>query len=217
MQKLLTPRQKKAQETKDKILSAAVKLIEEYGFDALTIKNICESSGISNGSFFHYFKTKDDMLSYYLVKSRQEYVDRLPDKPSNGDFRQAVIDIYTDYVAYCKNAGIAFVSRYYSTRNQALNNHSPYAKERDIISYDDVLEELRNAQKNGFINDNLRPESISDDICAIIKGIIFDWCVSGGILDMAASVDRLLGIYFNGIVNDTYAQQFGYYKVKHNW
>ena len=34
-------------------------------------KNICEEAGVSNGSFYHHFKTKDDLLSYYIEDQPQ--------------------------------------------------------------------------------------------------------------------------------------------------
>lgn len=44
---------------KDKLLAAARKLILERGFAAATVDRICESAGVTKGSFFHYFDDKD--------------------------------------------------------------------------------------------------------------------------------------------------------------
>lgn len=43
----------------------------EKGYEQLSIKNICEEAGVSNGSFYHHFKTKDDLLSYYIEEATQ--------------------------------------------------------------------------------------------------------------------------------------------------
>ena len=61
---------------------------------------ICEEAGVSNGSFYHHFKTKDDLLSYYIE-----------DQPSiDPDFARSaqecrgnevpVIHVYPNYVNY---------------------------------------------------------------------------------------------------------------------
>ena len=60
----LSKQQKKSQETKEKIFQAAKKILQKSGYEKLSIKNICEEAGVSNGSFYHHFKTKDDLLSY---------------------------------------------------------------------------------------------------------------------------------------------------------
>lgn len=62
----LTKQQQKSRETKKKIFNAAKNILQEKGYEALSIKNICEEAGVSNGSFYHHFKTKDDLLSYYI-------------------------------------------------------------------------------------------------------------------------------------------------------
>ena len=56
----------KSKETKEKIFQAAKEIIQKSGYENLSIKNICEKAGVSNGSFYHHFKTKDDLLSYYI-------------------------------------------------------------------------------------------------------------------------------------------------------
>ena len=50
----------------DPIFRAAKQILKKKGYEELSIKNICEEAGVSNGSFYHHFKTKDDLLSYYI-------------------------------------------------------------------------------------------------------------------------------------------------------
>ncbi len=58
--------QQKSLETKTRIFQAAKRILKKNGYENLSIKNICEEAGVSNGSFYHHFKTKDDLLSYYI-------------------------------------------------------------------------------------------------------------------------------------------------------
>ena len=66
MSEILSKQQLKSKETKAKIFRAAKHILQKHGYEALSIKNICEEAGVSNGSFYHHFKTKDDLLSYYI-------------------------------------------------------------------------------------------------------------------------------------------------------
>ena len=66
----LSKQQKKSMETKAKIFKAAKRILQRSGYETLSIKNICEEAGVSNGSFYHHFKTKDDLLSYYIEDQR---------------------------------------------------------------------------------------------------------------------------------------------------
>ena len=47
----LSKQQLKSKETKGRIFRAAKTILQEKGYEALSIKNICEEAGVSNGSF----------------------------------------------------------------------------------------------------------------------------------------------------------------------
>jgi TetR/AcrR family transcriptional repressor of nem operon len=50
---------KDPQSTKAKLLDAAEKLMLAKGFVATTVDEICEGAGVTKGSFFHHFESKD--------------------------------------------------------------------------------------------------------------------------------------------------------------
>lgn len=46
---------------KDEIISIAADLIHEYGYNNMGIKKILDEANIPKGSFYHYFKSKEDL------------------------------------------------------------------------------------------------------------------------------------------------------------
>jgi len=48
-------------DSKTKLLDAALKVIRAKGYAATTVEDICSEAGVTKGSFFHHFKTKDDL------------------------------------------------------------------------------------------------------------------------------------------------------------
>ena len=119
----LSKQQQKSKNTKERIFYAAKTILQRSGYEELSIKNICEEAGVSNGSFYHHFKTKDDLLSYYIEDQPSINPDLL-DMPRNaGEAKVAIIHVYLNYVEYCEDLGVEFMSGYYNPRNQALNPH----------------------------------------------------------------------------------------------
>lgn len=55
-------RQRKRQDTMDRITRAGLKLFGSSSYEATTIDDIAAEAGISRRTFFHYFKSKDDIL-----------------------------------------------------------------------------------------------------------------------------------------------------------
>ncbi len=48
--------------TKQKIIRSALSLFEEKGFHKVSVREISEKASVSNGGFYHHFKSKDELL-----------------------------------------------------------------------------------------------------------------------------------------------------------
>ncbi|MGA8743075.1 MAG: TetR/AcrR family transcriptional regulator [Terracidiphilus sp.] len=48
-------------ESKTRILQAALQVIRSKGYSATRIEDVCEASGLTKGSFFHHFGTKEEL------------------------------------------------------------------------------------------------------------------------------------------------------------
>ena len=48
-------------ESKTKLLDAALHVIRAKGYAATTVDDICRQAGVTKGSFFHHFKSKDEL------------------------------------------------------------------------------------------------------------------------------------------------------------
>jgi TetR/AcrR family transcriptional repressor of nem operon len=48
-------------ESKTKLLDAALHVIRAKGYAATTVDDICQAAGVTKGSFFHHFKSKDEL------------------------------------------------------------------------------------------------------------------------------------------------------------
>lgn len=51
------------QDSRTRLLDAAVKLVREKGYCATRVEDICAVAGLTKGGFFHHFKSKDDLAA----------------------------------------------------------------------------------------------------------------------------------------------------------
>lgn len=193
----LSKQQLKSKETKEKIFQAAKAILQKNGYENLSIKNICEEAGVSNGSFYHHFKTKDDLLSYYI--ENQPNVDpELLDIPKDKDAAtEAIVGVYLNYVAYCKELGVDFVAGYYTPRNQALNPTIRTERPYPIVTVQHYLEK---AVAAGALELNLSIPEVVTDIRMIVIGNAFEWALRNGDADFEANMRRSLTHYLNGVL-----------------
>jgi len=62
----------KSEETRRRILTAAIELFRRRGFDAATMREIAAESGVATGAAYYYFDSKDAIvLSYYEHAARE--------------------------------------------------------------------------------------------------------------------------------------------------
>jgi TetR/AcrR family transcriptional repressor of nem operon len=47
--------------SKEKLLNAALEVIRAKGYTATRIEDVCEAAGLTKGSFFHHFKSKEEL------------------------------------------------------------------------------------------------------------------------------------------------------------
>jgi TetR/AcrR family transcriptional repressor of nem operon len=48
-------------DSKEKLLDAAIELIWANSFGAISVDQICEHAGVKKGSFYHFFRSKEDL------------------------------------------------------------------------------------------------------------------------------------------------------------
>ena len=80
--KYVSSREERAQATREKLLEAAIELVNQYGMKYLTVRNICDEAGVSTGSFYNLFDSKDDLVFYYLQNVFTEYKQQVENDAS---------------------------------------------------------------------------------------------------------------------------------------
>jgi len=58
--------------TKSTIIKEAIRLYNSRGFMNVSVDDICEACGITKGSFYHHFKSKDEVMFSYW-RQHQEF------------------------------------------------------------------------------------------------------------------------------------------------
>ena len=191
----LSRQQQKSMETKARIFSAAKHILQKKGYEQLSIKNICEEAGVSNGSFYHHFKTKDDLLSYYIEEQPNINPDLL-DLPSDAqEAKNTIIYVYLNYVHYCEDLGVEFMSNYYTPKNQSLNPLIRTERSYPIITVQNYLKKCIEA---GIITLRHTLEETATDIRMIVIGNVFEWCLKNGNADFEENMKRSLETYLDG-------------------
>ena len=90
-------------ESKTKLLQAAIQVIRFKGYTATRVEDVCEAAGLTKGSFFHHFDSKDDLAlaaadywiesteAHFRSASYHQLADPLERLLAYVDFRKAML------------------------------------------------------------------------------------------------------------------------------
>jgi AcrR family transcriptional regulator len=68
----------KAEETRERILDAALRLFREHGFDHTTMRDIASEAGMAVGAAYYHFRSKEDLVMAFYVRTADEARTLLP-------------------------------------------------------------------------------------------------------------------------------------------
>ena len=179
----MTNRDRQALESKARIFNAATDLIREEGYDNVTIEDICNKTGMSVGAFYHYFKSKSEIVAHSQLFYNEALESALKD--SRGlNARQTfenviaaiVKQITLDGLELCRERSKQMMSGRYSA--DSIDFHG--------ILYNIIIDKA-------IENDEFRPglddrNSLIGYLSTNLTGWFACWCVAGDTLSFAEIV-----------------------------
>jgi AcrR family transcriptional regulator len=89
-------RERKKLQTRDTIRETAQRLFGDRGFDSVTVAEVARAAGVSEGTVFNYFPTKEDLFYGQMEAFEAELVSAVRDRPEGESvlkaFRRFVLE-----------------------------------------------------------------------------------------------------------------------------
>ncbi len=115
----MTLREKKKQETKQRIFDAAGALFREKGYQDTTVDEITKEAGIAKGTFFNYFPTKRSLLVYFKEQKDKLILETLEqqrgvDRPAADRIKESLVLLAQNYEKNRELAQVMFFEHHRS-------------------------------------------------------------------------------------------------------
>ncbi len=199
--KYVSVRESRAQATREKLLEAAIELVNQYGMKYLTVRNICEEAGLSTGSFYNLFDSKDDLVFYYLQNVFTSYKQKAEEDASTYSSLEKVALIYRFYIQCVLETGLEFITGLYAANTNPTFNFLERDPENEMV-LDRVKDYLIEGKATGEVRSDVDINSALLRIGVIITGNIYYWCVFEGRIDLASHTDAMLQDYLKSLATD---------------
>lgn len=127
-------RERKRRETQQRIAEVGQRLFLSQGYDSTTLDAIAAEAGISRRTFFSYFKSKDDIIFFWLEADRANLIASLlktsPDVPP----LDAVRDVMVKHIArYTTEQMIAVDNLMLSSESLLARKQAHYAEQEQSL------------------------------------------------------------------------------------
>lgn len=115
----LTKRALQAIQTKNQIYDAFFELIQEESFEELTIGKICKKAKVSVGTFYHHYKTKNDIMEEVFQRGDEYFRECIANNQINGNkASEQILHFFELFARFHVDNGIDFNKAIYNTRNK---------------------------------------------------------------------------------------------------
>ena len=195
MEKKEKVRQVRAAETRRKIVAAAKKLITEKGFESVAIEDIAKEAGVSTGSFYTYFKQKEDVIeelnqSDFLLLAKT--VNEIRDK----DLNERLKYYCREFLAEIERVGIEIC------RQWIRNNINPVEIEiegkkttkyaHDYLAMRSILDE---GVRRNELSEDVPVDELALFINAQLYGLMTAWCMTDGSVIGSGKVESFFDLF----------------------
>lgn len=172
-------RQISAQQTKQKLITAGRELLKKNGFDSINVEDITQKAGVAKGSFYTYFKRKEDIVLEISRAPFSEIAEEL-ETMEDLEFTARITHYFKRFMECVESCGINICRQW--TKDVLDPKNVPENKDGQKWMYDvEMLKRiLQNAIKNNELKHDTPVELLTHIIISELYGMMTCWCMSDG-------------------------------------
>lgn len=191
----MTNRQLAAIETRKKLIAASKKIICEKGLVNTSIEEITEACGVSKGTFYTYFKRKEDIV---FELSREVFAEILEKAEAfEGDFLAKFENYMINFSEYIESSSVNLAQEW--IRNVVNPKLVEHPDEKNKLQMD--LEAVKRLISLGIEKNELKSDTpieiVSHTIVDLLYGQLLCWCMSDGVYSLKERTQEFCKMYLS--------------------
>ena len=189
---------KNSNDTKSRIVSAAWKLFYQYGYANTTIDEIAELSQTSKGTFYHYFTSKDDLLSSlsYLFDNKYEELINVMD-PKLGPIEKLIFMNQELFLMLENTVSVSLLSQLFGS--QLTTKGEKHLLDPDRTYFKLLRQIAVEGKEKGIFRDDLSVNDITKAYAVYERAIMYDWCLSNGNYSICQYSQKMMPLFLAGL------------------
>ncbi|MDP4158355.1 MAG: TetR/AcrR family transcriptional regulator [Bacillota bacterium] len=184
---VMSRRERKKQETREKIFSNAMQLFRLQGFNATSVEQITQHADVGKGTFYNYFSTKEAVILEFSRRTWQELANKGRQTPCLAT-RQRLEILLQDWTEFMiRDREIAWIT----VRNREGSDY-------DMSLHYALLAILTVGQQNSEISRDYDPAFLAESLEGMMIQHFIRWFVSGT-GDLREEITDALAVFLDGL------------------
>jgi AcrR family transcriptional regulator len=192
----VTRRERKKDETRERIARTALKLFAERGFEATTVDEIAVQADVAKGTFFNYFPRKEAVLAVVMEEHCEKLerdVEKLLDAP--GTAREKLIRLAVEgTTSYLEQPDL---NRHILC--ELFKGPTSLLEEKDCRVQATVRRLIEAGQNDGELRSDVDPDRMTSVFRSVFFTTMLHYVFEPGAFDPAAEVRSRLEILLDGL------------------
>ena len=181
--------------TKNKIAKVAWRLFHERGYENTTIDEIIQQSGTSKGSFYHYYSSKDELLSSLSDVFDDKYREIMQTlDPEMNSYDKLIYLTNSVHQMIEEEIPVELLASLYAS--QVTTKGDKHLVNQNRYFYQVVNELVDEGQRRGQIIRELPYYEVARLYVVCERAIIYDYCISGGNYSLAEYTRKVMPMMF---------------------
>lgn len=188
----MTNRALQAQKTRKNVYASSLKVIQQLGYTDASIKDITDAAGVSIGTFYTYFPSKEHILLYTYEENEIFYHDAF-EKAKNLVFPESLFRFIEISYSAIECRGTEVLSAIINNMLSSEFKVKIRDKSRAFFVYLSII--LGKANADGLIGENVDIDKCIESIFISLTGSEIYWCLNdskGALSTLATSNLRTL-------------------------
>ncbi len=175
----MTKRQENALKTRQKILDAAYKLLNKNEFDDLSIDDITNYCNVAKGTFYTYFKHKEDII-FEICRPFFARIEEQMKQMTNKDIIERLTYYFVEFMKEVQRYGINLARVWIKGVTDPSKAPENYDNKKWQYDFTMLKNILNSAIQNKELKEDTPVELLSYVIISQLYGMMTIWCMSDG-------------------------------------
>lgn len=162
----------KEHQVTEKLKKVAIDLFKTYGYNNVSVRQICNAAGIPRSTFYSMYSGKDDLVISIYTVNMDISEEKLEELAHTKNDLERIWAIYSQYIKLAMNVGTEVSAALMII--ELNRNVGIYDAMKKVRRYSVAL--CQNCQEQGLVTNPWPAEQLIPMVSASLNNQVFEWC-----------------------------------------